>query len=253
MIKKFIFPFIGLLLFSFSNHSYCQVSKKDSMLIEDWRYEYKPDFYAVNEDGVEIAYMYVDSVFNKRGENLNSLIMVEKLERTIAMVKIDKRVKTHDLAVTYHKKNLEKSNFSRNYSADIIKIPSEVIYDGEIYHVKYISDLAFSKSNSVKEIHVPSSVKRIYNAAFMQMAELERIKFDGDLRQITQQAFYELPSLKRLDFPKTNYVGINVIGLCPNLEVITYDELNKEDFIDNDWILMFKDTIFDGNFKLVER
>ena len=94
----------------------------------------------------------------------------------------------------------------------ILNIPSMLNIDGAEYEVSKIGDSAFnpnsysllnnSNISNIKQIFIPSTIKRIGNKSFANLEELESVTFDNDssLYEIGNFAFSET-SIKHISLP----------------------------------------------------
>lgn len=74
------------------------------------------------------------------------------------------------------------------YSGDII-IPDEVEYEGVIYNVETITDIAFAWSSKLTSIKIPNSVTKIGNQAFDSCKELTSISIPNSVLSIGSGCF----------------------------------------------------------------
>ena len=75
-----------------------------------------------------------------------------------------------------------------NYSG-YIKIPSEVVYNGDVYSVTSIGEGAFSGCRSLTSISIPNSVTSIGNQAFYGCRSLTSISIPNSVTSIGDGAF----------------------------------------------------------------
>ena len=127
--------------------------------------------------------------------------------------------------------------------SDVVKIPSEITYEGKKLAVETISAEAFKKSN-ITEVIIPSSVTYIGPNAFYQSEQLEFVTIGGSAT-IESSAFEGCTSLKFVDFkqnPKSIGEGSFYLGSqnsCTyrapeNLNLENYGNGTKFDYISND-------------------
>lgn len=166
-------------------------------------------------EGTQVKENIVESTFDSEGSYDLVTYCTEcgselSREKVITSKLIPKQISDyHDefISIVYDGMVFKKSNgedfFSlHNYfgQKDSIVIPNVILYEGVQFPVERITSIG--TSNKVKNIDVPSSVKRIEEFAFKNVETLESITLNEGLEFIGTYAF-ENTSLKSIVIPKT--------------------------------------------------
>lgn len=159
----------------------------------------KPDFYAINNDGVNIAYRFYENVIAL--ENHNALcydvLSYDGYQRYPDKFRIEK---TDKLMVMYDYNSIKSKN--KNYNGNkIIRIPEKVEYNGKYYTVIAISHGAFQNCQDVEEIILPNSVKMIYIGAFSYCNKLKNVQFPEKVIYLDEFLFEGSNSIEEVILP----------------------------------------------------
>lgn len=96
----------------------------------------------------------------------------------------------------------------------VVTIPSEI--DG--HAVTEIEDRAFINGNTLRDVTVPGSVKRIGTAAFQGMKKLERIALEEGVEEIDGLAFNGCAQLEEIALPDSvTALGNGALSYCERL------------------------------------
>lgn len=106
-----------------------------------------------------------------------------------------------------------------------VKIPDSFVgIDGAQHTVGRISNNAFSKNTTIREIELPAGLIEIGDSAFENCSSLTIINFPEKLENIGSRAFYST-SLNSLDLPDSlNSIGYNSFAYNKNLKSVTLPE-----------------------------
>ena len=92
-----------------------------------------------------------------------------------------------------------------------LTIPETVENAGMTYTVTEVANEAFRYRNTLKSVHLPSSIKAIGHSAFLRCTALTLIDIPSSIRTIGHSAFCECTALTSIDLPE----GITKVGaLC---------------------------------------
>ena len=108
-----------------------------------------------------------------------------------------------------------------NYSG-YIKIPSEVVYNGDVYSVTSIGEGAFVDCSSLTSISIPNSVTSIGDWTFEDCSSLTSISIPNSVTSIGEGAFVDCSSLTSISIPNgVTSIGNQAFDDCNSLTSIT--------------------------------
>lgn len=97
-------------------------------------------------------------------------------------------------------------------------IPSEVEYEGRVFHVSAIVDGAFRRCEDLREVWIPDGIEEIPANAFSGCHRLRRVHLGKKTREIGGHAFYECRRLREVELPDTvEVMGSGIFDWCENL------------------------------------
>ena len=158
-----------------------------------------PDFYAINEDGVNIAYRFYENVIALENNNVvcYDVLSYDGYQRYPDKFGIEK---TDKLMVMYDYNSIKSKN--KNYNGNkIIRIPQKVEFEGKFYEVIAISHGAFKNCQDVEEIILPNSVKMIYIGAFSYCNKLKNVQFPEKVIYLDEFLFEGSNSIEEVILP----------------------------------------------------
>ena len=104
-------------------------------------------------------------------------------------------------------------------------IPSTVTYNGTIYSVTNIGDIAFYNDSSLASITIPNSVTSIGAWAFDGCSSLTSVTIPNSVKSIGEKAFRECSSLTSVTIPNSvTSIGDYVFHFCSSLTSVTIGE-----------------------------
>ena len=203
--------------------SYSQTSEFDEVC-----FSIKPDFYAMNEDGVNIAYRFYENIINLKNGLINyNALSYDGYQRYPDKYRIEK---TDKLLVMYDYNSIKNNN--KNYSGHkVIRIPQKVEFEGKFYTVISICHRAFYKCKDVEEIILPNTIETIYVGAFSFCQNLRHVKFPEKIKFLDNFLFEESNSIEYVSFPSlkdANFTTVKGFVLDRNKSI-------KEIEIDSTW------------------
>lgn len=108
--------------------------------------------------------------------------------------------------------------------AALTTIPTTAEYEGEVFAVTEIGDLAFSEVRAISEFTVPEGITRIGEGAFWQ-SSLSKINLPASVTELADDVFDECQSLTEFDLPTTvTAVGNSLLSGCVALKSVTLHE-----------------------------
>lgn len=113
---------------------------------------------------------------------------------------------TNNVSVDYKWTDLGTVD-SKYYSGDVV-VPETVHYEGNTYNVVSIGYKAFSKSQNLKSVSLPNSIKNIGSSAFEDCQALVSVKMSDNVSSISQHAFKGCTSLNTIAFLPPNLTSI---------------------------------------------
>ena len=109
--------------------------------------------------------------------------------------------------------SISDNAFSRCYSLKNITIPNSVTS---------IGNSAFEDCTSLTSVTIPDSVTRIGESAFAGCESLTSIKIPDSVREIDVDAFFQCNSLTNVTIPDSvTEIGDGAFGHCPSLKSVT--------------------------------
>ena len=104
-----------------------------------------------------------------------------------------------------------------DYTGEVI-VPSEVAFQGVDYSVSGIGEGAFSDSDSLQSISIPTSVISVGNMAFKSCVELKSIDIPVSVTSIGDRAFNDCISLKSIYIPESvTSIGVGALEICSDI------------------------------------
>lgn len=189
----------------------------------------KPDFYAMNDDGVNIAYRFYENVIALENNNAicYSALSYDGYQRYPNKFKIEK---TDKLMVMYDYNSIKSKN--KNYNGNkIIRIPQKVEFEGKFYEVIAISHGAFQNCQDVEEIILPNSVKMIYIGAFSYCNKLKNVQFPEKVIYLDDYLFEGSNSIKEVILPSLDKRYFKNMKICLLAKNSSIEEVE----IDSTW------------------
>ena len=112
------------------------------------------------------------------------------------------------------------NEYSNEYSGSVT-IPSSVTYNGTIYSVTAIDDLAFFVCGGLTSVTIPNSVTSIGEAAFSGCSGLTRVTIGNSVTSIGRGAFSGCSGLTSLTIPNSvTSIGSSAFENCSSLASI---------------------------------
>ena len=112
-------------------------------------------------------------------------------------------------------------------SFPVIKIGDNVFLNcKEVKHIVLPNNLCefgrgVFKGSGLKQIKIPSNIKRLSFEAFRGCRDLEKVQLSENLEYIDSYAFYGCSKLLSVDFPNgVKYIGFNAFYGCENLSYV---------------------------------
>ena len=113
------------------------------------------------------------------------------------------------------------NSYYDEYSGEVI-IPSTVTYNGTIYSVTSIGELAFYNCFPLTSVTIPNSVTSIGYRAFYYCISLTSITIPDSVTSIGYAAFQECKSLKSITIPNSvTSIGDDAFNNCSSLTSVT--------------------------------
>ena len=113
------------------------------------------------------------------------------------------------------------NSYYDEYSGEVI-IPSTVTYNGTIYSVTSIGELAFYNCFPLTSVTIPNSVTSIGYRAFYYCLSLTSITIPDSVTSIGYAAFQECKSLKSITIPNSvTSIGDDAFADCSSLTSVT--------------------------------
>ena len=134
---------------------------------------------------------------------------------------------------------------SQSYSGSI-KIPSAIMYEGEIYEVTKIDFRAFQYCDNLYSITIPNSVKEIGAYAFNGCHELTTIRMPEKIRRIEEYTFENCFKLESIHLNNNlQYIGRCAFDDCWALKVLEIPSSVKK--IEYDAFYNVNNVIYNGH------
>lgn len=96
-----------------------------------------------------------------------------------------------------------------------VRIPQYITFDGTVYEVKFIDDLAFSNSQEMTDITMPNSIQSIGANAFYSCVNLSKISIPDSVISIGDNAFSNCRNLTSIKIPKSvTTIGKGILSGC---------------------------------------
>ena len=119
-----------------------------------------------------------------------------------------------------HTCSVSKSETAGEYSGNI-EIPSEIIYNNEIYRVTSIGEMAFFSCRSLTSIIIPSSITIIEDDTFVACDRLISVIIPNSVTSIGWNAFEGCSSLISITIPNSvTSIGYSAFYGCTNLTTV---------------------------------
>lgn len=116
--------------------------------------------------------------------------------------------------------SITKTLGEQSYCGEM-KIPSAIMYEGEIYEVTEIDLMAFQYSKRLYSIKIPNTVKRIGAHAFDGCSSMVSVELPQNLKRIEEGTFdgcLRLTSIQIGD--KVQYIGREAFSFCRSLKTL---------------------------------
>ena len=112
-----------------------------------------------------------------------------------------------------------------SYSGNII-IPQNVTYLGVTYTVTSIKAYAFSKCSTLKNVHMPNSIKELDKSIFCFCSNLNSVKLSENIKSLPSTLFMDCENLLSISIPSSvSELGESVFGNCKSLSEVVIPPL----------------------------
>ena len=101
----------------------------------------------------------------------------------------------------YREGKTAKVQYAKDRNITVVKIPSKVQFDDEIYSVTKIGEEAFRGCANLTSIVIPNSVTEIGDYAFRYCTSLTSIEIPNSVTEIGRRAFWVCSKLKTARVP----------------------------------------------------
>lgn len=121
-----------------------------------------------------------------------------------------------DLSVSYK----GTSSSSKAYTGKVV-IPESVVYEGNIYNVTSIGDIAFEYCSGLTSVKIPNSITSIGSFAFCGCTGLTSIDIPNSTTSIGRHAFSGCSGLTSITIPNSlKHIGTYAFYGCSNLALV---------------------------------
>lgn len=127
-------------------------------------------------------------------------------------------------SIAYRMLSDDEVEVSRNYDVKhpVVVIPNSVEYEGKIFQVTKIGDMAFYGCREIVTISIPDSVKEISEAAFSCCEMLKTVNIPDGIGKIEYETFYGCEHLESLFIPDSvKSVEERALWFCRGLRSIS--------------------------------
>lgn len=114
-----------------------------------------------------------------------------------------------------------------NAASGTLVIPDTVIFNGDVYSVNIIGNLAFANNSGLISVTIPNSITDIEASAFRYCTNLTFVSIGSSVTNIGQQAFRNCSSLTVVTIPNSVVsIGAAAFGNCSGLSTINFNATN---------------------------